>query len=343
MLYDIAHSRHGAVVRVARRGGKPALAAAALLYGCGPSQDSGERLARTPSPPPREPAAVDTGVGTLLDARPAALVNGRAVPWSEMRPLLNEAAGAAALQEIVLNRMIHEELAARTIVITADDVAAERRRLLETLSSDPSTAIRLLERLRAADGLGRTRFEQLMRRNAGLRALVRDRAEVTEEAVRQMHDVRYGPRRQARLMVLPDRAQAQAAFDRVRQGEPFADVAVDLSTDSSAPRGGLLEPISRDDPSYPESLRQTLWSLQPGELSIPVLIEGGFAVLLLEREVPATGVALEDARPELEKLVRTGQERLLMDQLARRMLGGAAVTIFDESLNESWSRRAGRE
>ncbi|MCZ6542944.1 MAG: hypothetical protein O6768_04705, partial [Planctomycetota bacterium] len=39
---------------------------------------------------------------TVIDARPAAMVNGMVVEWGELRPLLNEAAGAEVLQEIIL-------------------------------------------------------------------------------------------------------------------------------------------------------------------------------------------------------------------------------------------------
>jgi len=40
----------------------------------------------------------------------------------------------------------------------------------------------------------------------------------------------------------------------------------------------------------------------------------------------------------MERLVRTSLERLLMDQQARNMLADTSVTIFDEQLNEAWSR-----
>ena len=48
---------------------------------------------------------------------------------------------------------------------------------------------------------------------------------------------------------------------------------------------------------------------------------------------------MDDIRSALQSQVRSNQERILMDQLARRMLADASVTVFDDSLNESWSRR----
>jgi hypothetical protein len=276
---------------------------------------------------------------TLIDARPAALVEGRVVDWGELRPLLSEAAGADALQEVILDRMLAPALADAGVVITRDDLGAERALFYEMLSPDPNVAARLAKELRARQGLGPNRLEGLLRRNAGLRALVRDQVEVADEAVRRMHEVVHGPKRQPRLMILPTLAEARSAISRVNAGEPFTDVALEVSTDASAARGGLLEPISRADASYPQALRETLWGLEPGELSPPILLGDRYAVLTLARVVEGDGADLESVRPQLERQVRLSQERLLMDRLARQLLAEANVTIIDDAVKWSSDNR----
>ena len=276
---------------------------------------------------------------TVIDARPAALVNGVVVEWGELRPLLNEAAGAEVLQEIILDRMLSRALADAGVTITADEVDAERQLFYSTLSRDTGVSARLARELRSSRGIHRHRFAQLLHRNASLRALVRDRVQVTDEAVGRLYEIIHGPKRQARLMVLPTLRAADAAIQRVRSGEFFGDVAVEISTDSSASRGGLLEPISRADPSYPQALRQVLWSLASAEISAPVLLGDTYAVLMLVREVPGDGADLDEQRGELERLARLNQQRLLMDQVARRLILQATVTVFDEALRESWDSR----
>ncbi|MHC4414916.1 MAG: peptidylprolyl isomerase [Planctomycetota bacterium] len=330
--------------------GSLALAAASTaLFACTPRADSSGQpprddapTARTspsatpvPSPSPRGGAKI---ASTVIDARPAALVNGRVVGWGELRPLLNEAAGSEVLREVVLDRMVGRAMADAGIIISADDVDAERQLFYSMLSPDPDVAVRLARELRARQGLGRERFARLLERNASLRALVRDEVQVTEEAVRRLHEIIHGAKRQARLMILPTLAETEAALERVESGAFFGDVAVESSTDSSAARGGLLEPISRADPSYPQSMRDALWTLAPGEVSPPVLIGDSYAVLLLVRELEGDQVDLEEARPKLERLVRLNQERLLMDRLARDLLGKASVTVFDDALKERWER-----
>ena len=279
---------------------------------------------------------------TMVDARPAALVNGRIVDWGELKPRLNEAAGADVLAKVILDRMLARELDDAGILITAEDVDAERALFYDTLSDDPDVAARLARQVRARQGLGPSRLSKLLERNAALRALVRDRVEINDEAVRRMYDVVHGPRRQARLIIAPALNDAQAAINRVNAGELFADVAVEVSTDTSAARGGLLEPISRADASYPQVMREALWALVPGELSRPVFLNDRYAVLSLVRVVDGDGADFYAVRPDLERLVRLNQERILMDNLARRLLTEASVTIIDDEIKWSWDSRKNR-
>jgi parvulin-like peptidyl-prolyl isomerase len=280
-----------------------------------------------------------SSVSTVVDARPAAMINGRRISWGEMRPILNEAAGAIAINEILLDQRLLQATADAGVTITEQDVAAERRLFLEALDRDPATALRLLEEVRNRQGLGPVRFRSLLRRNAMLRALVADRVNVTEANVQQMYDIVHGPRRQVRLIMVPDLTSAQAALVRVKGGASFGDVATNLSTDVSAARGGLLEPMGRADPSYPEALREAIWRLDgQNAISNPILLEQSYAIVQLVRDVPASGTSLSADRERMTRLARIAQERVLMDQLANRLLADASVTIFDDSLLDSWNR-----
>jgi parvulin-like peptidyl-prolyl isomerase len=310
--------------------------AVALLYGCAAAPDSA-RGGQEPAPTAERP--LGEPVATFVDARPAALVNGRQILWGDLRPALSDLAGAAALRETLLDRRLAELARDAGISVTDDDVAAEQQTLLATLSDDPATALRLLDELRARQALGRVRYDALLRRNAIMRALVRDRVEVDEPAIARLFDAMHGPKRQVRLLVTADLVDAQAARRDIEAGSFFGDVAAERSTDSSAARGGLLAPVSRADPTYPAALQEAIWSLAaPGATSAPVLLENGYAIVQLVREIPADGATLEPEREKLARLVRLAREREQMDALARRILADAHVVIFDDELRESWER-----
>ncbi|MCP3904805.1 MAG: hypothetical protein GY715_14350 [Planctomycetes bacterium] len=301
------------------------------------------------APTAAEPApstTADEPVRTLVDARPAAMIEGRGVLWGRLRPILTELAGAQALQEMILDERLAVLVADAPITIEADAVAEEERLLLATLSDDPDLARRLLNDLRDRERLGPNRYPRLLRRNAMLRALVRDDVRITDNDVVQMYDMVHGSKRQVRIITSPDLRTAQAARSRTIDGAHFADVAVELSTDTSASRGGLLAPFSRHDPTYPGAVRQAVWNLDvPGALSDPILLDNGYALVRLERELPGSGIAIGDVEDRMRRLARMRRERQLMDRLARREVGVAQVLIFDEGLNASWERlaRVGQE
>ena len=78
-------------------------AALGVLFACSGPPDStramswpGTGVAVSTQLPAQDPI-----ISTVIDARPAAVVNGRIVGWGELRPLLSEAAGAEESLELI--------------------------------------------------------------------------------------------------------------------------------------------------------------------------------------------------------------------------------------------------
>lgn len=272
--------------------------------------------------------------------RPAALLAGEAIGWAELRPALAEAAGGRVLEEVALDRLLAREAAAAGVRIGEAELAAERRLLAESLGAggvDPSGDAETLERVRRGRGLGDVRFAALLRRNATLRALVAGSVEVTEESARRAYELRYGDRIDARLITTATLQEAQGALARVRAGAPFGEVAAEASTDVSAARGGIIEPVHPADTSYPAALRQALMDAPDGAVAGPIALDRGYALALRTGTRRTVGApSFESVRAEMERESRLLQERLQMDRLARRLLEGAPVTTLDRSLEWSW-------
>ncbi len=283
--------------------------------------------------------------------RPPALVGNAPVTWEEMQPLLAEVAGGVVMEEIVLDRALEAELAQRGIRLGEEAVARERELLLKSVAeaagATPDVAEAVLGEVRRARGLGDRRFAALLRRNAGLRRLVRDEVVITEEDLRTGYQVQHGPKYRARLIVTATDRAAARALARVRGGEgeaaeTFGAVAAEMSTDSSAARGGVIEPISPADPTYPVALREALRGLKVGEVSGVVALEGGFAILKLEEIIPGSGRPLGEVREEVEAELRLIRERAAMDALASRLMQSSRVIVLDRSLDWSWGVRRER-
>ena len=276
---------------------------------------------------------------TYIDARPAAFIEGRSLTWGEMQDQLTEAAGAEVLRDVILDRRLIAAVAQSGVDVTDDAIDAERTLLLESLDEDPDVAERLLEMLRDRRRLGPVRFAALLRRNAALRALIRDEVQVTEAMREATWDTLYGPRRTVRLIVAGDRTEAESIVEELAQGADFGDVATRRSDDASAARAGLLAPISRRDPTYPEALRRTIFDLAGVGSRSPAFVLGdGFGIVALESITEAAEVDRAVVMERVERLSRAGVERALMDRTARQLVGGASVNIIDRSLVDAWKR-----
>jgi hypothetical protein len=253
--------------------------------------------------------------------------------------LLIELSGRRALQELVLDRMLVRELARTGKIL---DLAAEDREqtiLLMALAEDPDRAIRLLQEVRTKDGLGPMRYQALLRRNAILRLLVEDQIEIGEGSIIAAWDRDHGPKRVARVLVVQSLADTAEMKDQLQAGVPFAELAAARSTDPSASTGGLVEPISRLDPSWPTSFREVLWSIEPGTVSTPVLVGENYVLVQCLEERPGDGIELEDVREESERVVRRARERMLMDSTARNLLEDASIDILDSKLKRAFDER----
>lgn len=284
------------------------------------------------------------------ESRPAAVVGGERVDWQELRAGLSEAQGGAILEELALDRLVARELASAGVRLSSAEIEAERALLVQSMTSEAgisaAAAGDVLDDLRTRRGLGPVRFESLLRRNAGLRRLVRDGVSVTNTEIAAGLASRYGERVNTRIIVVRTEREASALRAQLKDvGSPisvrFAELAMQNSVDASASRGGLLDPFSLEDLTYPIALRQAIQSLGAGEALTPtVAIEGGYALVLVEGRSASPFARRGNDEAMIEQQIRLRKERIAMDQLARRLIDAAGVTVFDESLGWSWSRRA---
>jgi foldase protein PrsA len=273
---------------------------------------------------------------------PPAMLEGEPIEWLSLHDAMVEAAGATALEEQVLDRLLAREAERRGINVASLNLQREELALEDALSGvsgSPAERRRLLQELRDRRGLGPERYEALLRRTAIMRALVRPSVEITPEMIDLAMDIRYGEKRRVRLISVGSAPEAQAALTQIERGRSFGEVAARLSTDASAERGGLIEPFSVRDPSYPAAFREAAGELEVGEVSEPVALPNGFAIIKLEEIVPAQDVELATVRPLVLEDARAEQERILMTRLARRLIDEANLTIVDPALERAWNRR----
>ena len=279
-----------------------------------------------------------------VSRRPAALVDGLPVSRSDLFPAAAELAGAQALREYALDRMLERELGDRGLEVTEAMLEAERDRLAgvtgQTELADPGSLASLLE----SRGLGPERLAALLRRNASLRLLIPETI-ISQESVDLAFRVRHGPRSVVRVAVFRTPTEASDALREIRSRArsvglvaAFAEVAAARSIDPSAILGGLMGEISLLDPGLSASLRTAVRDAPIGEIGPMVALERAFALVLVEEERPGTGVEFAEVEAEISAEVRSRAERLAMDALAEDLITRAGITVLDPSLRWSWEQ-----
>lgn len=275
-----------------------------------------------------------------------AYIDGKPATRSALYTLLAEAHGGEALTELILDRAVPRRLEAEGLSLTQADLDAERERLMAGLAEDRDQAARLFSEMRDRLGLGQARYDAMVRRNAGLRKLVADGVTVTEPAIRQAYERRYGKRYRARLITADNAATLSRLRRRALEGASFTDLAISHSTDASAAQGGLLSPISPADASYPKAVREALPKLstdsEAARLSPVIALAEGYALLRLEAVTRPEAPPYAEVRDALRAEVRRDLERLRMQQLTRAILEDADVVVLDPALAEAWDRHRER-
>jgi peptidyl-prolyl cis-trans isomerase C len=130
---------------------------------------------------------------------------------------------------------------------------------------------------------------------------------VTEEALQAAYDttIAAAPAEEefnaAHLLVATE-DEAKAAKARIDAGEAFADVAKEVSSDSSGQNGGNLGWFSAGQ-MVPE-FETAAMALEPGQVSDPVQSQYGWHVISLLEKREKAKPTLDEIRPQLQQQVR---------------------------------------
>ncbi|MCC6557679.1 MAG: peptidylprolyl isomerase [Polyangiaceae bacterium] len=112
--------------------------------------------------------------------------------------------------------------------------------------------------------------------------------------------------------------KAQKALDRIKKGDDFADVAREMSDDSSAPRGGELGCVAKGRMVKP--FEDKVFELKAGEVSDLVETEYGFHVIKVEQ-------IAKDADAEKVGRLQTARELYVSHESERLAAEGAKQVL----------------
>jgi len=259
---------------------------------------------------------------SVSDPTVAAMVNGEVIPVETVEERFEAASAneqlaqqleadesgdmAKQVQAQILSQLIRSELlrqgaADLGIEVTEEDVAATREEVVESFGGEEQFQA-VIEQNQLSDEDVQSQLEEIAYQQAVEEELTAD-LEVSDEEIEQFYeenaDGRFGERVSARHILVETEEEAEEALQRVQDGEDFAAVAQEMSTDpGSASNGGDLGEITRGQ-TVPE-FEEAIFAAEEGDVVGPVETQFGFHIIeITGKETPALADVEDEIREEL--------------------------------------------
>jgi hypothetical protein len=138
-----------------------------------------------------------------------------------------------------------------------------------------------------------------------------------------------------RHILVPTRAEAEAARSRVLGGEDFASVAREISTDEATKSaGGLMASVTQGDgvpgagmdADFVESIRQ--WKV--GEVTDPLRSDRGWHVAYLEEKVEEGPKPLEEVRDQIVRSLMPEKTRERYEEILEELKVSHGVEVNED-------------
>lgn len=190
----------------------------------------------------------------------------------------------------------------------------------------------LLYRLATEEGFAAPSTPKRLAAEAMLAEALKETASQQIEAYYDQHrtDFERPERVRLRQILVEERHQAEEALAALRAGEDFTDVADRVSLDPSSSESGDQGVLSRGD--LPPAFSETVFALEPGEISPIVEAEYGFHIFQVTERMPAETLPLAQVEEEIRDRLSQTQADIELQNLLRRARDSYNVEIYERNL-----------
>ena len=246
---------------------------------------------------------------------------------------------AMALERLVARELIFQEALAEGIVADEEAVEEESARILRMMGNPPDFWKRLADR-----GMDQASFLRMVRKDVTVDRMsackLAEVGEPSEEEIKQFFSaypdkLRVHERVRASHILIPlnpdepGKALEHAKALKIRaEQEDFAEIARSESVCSSAPGGGDLGLIRRED--VDQAFADAAFSQIVGEVGEPVKTPFGYHLIkVTAHEIPPP-LALDEARGKIIVFLRKAQGARLLAEWVAGLRQKAKIVITDD-------------
>ncbi|WNS42174.1 peptidylprolyl isomerase [Paenibacillus sp. MMS20-IR301] len=219
------------------------------------------------------------------EASDIAAAGGQPVTDQEWIGELKKKHGDEVLLSMLNHIVVGKEAEELGITVTDEEVEQELKRGITGYGSEEQ----YYDQMQSELGLSREELREETAYRLTLQAVATSGITVSEAEIDEyleQNAERFIPGKQMQLSMikLATYSEGNQVMERLEQGEDFAELARDLSTDEeSRQHGGNIGMVEENDPFWPEELLKTAAELEAGDIAGPLQVEDGYAVIRLEK------------------------------------------------------------
>ncbi|PLX78849.1 MAG: hypothetical protein C0615_03160 [Desulfuromonas sp.] len=243
-----------------------------------------------------------------------------------------------AQEKLLARELIFQEALVYGIVATEEAIDEERAKIIANFPSEDEFYATLEKA-----GIDAMTYHRMLRQDISVNLMtekkIADLPDPDKDAIKAMYDkhpekmIRRGRVRASHILAKLREGEEEQALAKIRElqqevtPENFAELARSHSDCPSSTAGGDLGWFRRGD--MVKQFEEVAFSLKPGEISDIVATQFGFhLVMLLEREEDAP-LSLEEAEPQIIKLLKEETSVNLLKQWVEELKERAEIEFFD--------------
>ncbi|QUL55098.1 peptidyl-prolyl cis-trans isomerase [Paenibacillus tritici] len=280
--------------------------------------------------------AILKGEAAEGEASDVAAAGGQPVTDQEWMEELQKKHGDEVLLSMLNHIVVGKEAVALGITVTEEEIERELKRGMSGYSSEEQYYNQMQSEL----GMSRQELREETAYRLTLQAIATAGITVSESEIDdylEQNAERFTPRKQMLLSLIQTATydEAGTVMDRLEKGEEFAELAREVSIDEESRRhGGKIGTVEEKDPFWPEELLKTAAGLEAGDIAGPLQMDGGYAVIRLEKLIDPGKVDQEELRGMIRQQLRLEQAAPLQ-QVERDLRAKYDTAIYiDNSLQD---------
>lgn len=240
-------------------------------------------------------------------AEAVATVNGKEITKDQLYDELSKAGGGeAALDELIMKELVHQEAAKKNITVTAADIDKEIETYKKNFGSEENLNLALTQ-----SGMTMELLRENIEMNQLLTKILEPEVKVTDEQVKQTFEenkASFDTPEQVRASVILVKTEAEAneIIKELKAGKDFAELAKSKSLDEATKaNGGDTDFFARGERE--EAVENAAFKLAKDEISGAVKTSEGYQVIKLTDRKEAHSATLEEKKEEIRKTLVSQQ------------------------------------